>query len=127
MLSRKELLQEEVRKAAPPACSEPSRASAGARRASQHGALLLMPLPEQLTSVGVCLVIDGLFEDTAEVEGQPAESEDHHEAEHRLGHLPALRREGGKGRRDGLNTGERVQQSTFSPCLARALQVISVI
>lgn len=47
-------------------------------------------LPEQLTAVGVHLVIDGFLEDAAEVQGQPAEREDHHQAEHGLGHLPAL-------------------------------------
>ena len=95
----------------------PARASAGARGGSQHGALLLMPLPEQFTSVGVRLVIDGLFEDAAEVERQPAECKDHHEAEHSLGHLPALQREGGQERRDGLAEHWRaMEQSTVSPC-----------
>lgn len=36
------------------------------------------------------------------MERQPAEREDHHQAEHGLGHLPALRGEGGQGRRDAL-------------------------
>ena len=102
MPSRKELLKQGVWKATPPASNEPSRASARAHRGSQHSALLLMSLPEQFTSVGVCLVIDGLFEDAAEVERQPAECKDHHEAEHSLGHLPTLQREGGWERRDSL-------------------------
>lgn len=102
MPPRKELLKQGVWKATPPARDEPSRASTSARRGSQHGPLLLMPLPEQFTSVGVRLVVDGLFEDAAEVEWQPTECKDHHEAEHGLGHLPALWREGRQERREGL-------------------------
>lgn len=102
MPPRKELLKG-VCKATPPAHDEPSRTSAGACGGSQHCALLLLPLPEQFTSVGVRLVIDGLFEDAAEVERQPAERKDHHKAEDGLGHLPALQGEGGQDRRDGLD------------------------
>lgn len=73
-----------------------------------------MLLPEQLTSVGVCLIIDGLFEDAAEVEWQPAERKDHHEAEDGFGHLPTLQGEGGQGRRYTLV--ECLGQSTLFSC-----------
>lgn len=47
-------------------------------------------LPEQFTAVGVILVIDCFLQNTAEMQGKPAESEDQHEAEHRLRHFPPL-------------------------------------
>lgn len=105
--------------------SEPSITSAGAHRGSQQGALLLVALPEQFTSVGVCLVIDGLFEDAAEVERQPAEREDHHQAEDCLGHLPALQEEGGQEKKLHLLSLES-RWSTICTCSATALQLILV-
>lgn len=92
------------------------KASASAHQDYQPDALLLLSLPEQFTSVGVCLVINGLLEDAAEVERKPAECKDHHEAEHCLGHLPALRREGGGGEGIWLSIRVQMQQSTISPC-----------
>lgn len=47
-------------------------------------------LPEQLAAVGVVFVVDGFLQNAAEVERQPAESKDQHEAEHRLRHFPPL-------------------------------------
>lgn len=47
-------------------------------------------LPEQFTAVGVILVIDCFLQNTTEMEGQPAQSENQHEAEHRLRHFPPL-------------------------------------
>lgn len=48
-------------------------------------------LPEQLTAVGVILVIDCFLQNTAEMKGQPAEGENQDETEHRLGHFPPLK------------------------------------
>ena len=50
-------------------------------------------LPEQLTAVGVVLVVDGFLQNTAEMKGQPAESKNQHQAEDRLRYFPPLRTE----------------------------------
>lgn len=47
-------------------------------------------LPEQLAAVGVILVVDSFFQNATEMERQPAQGEDQHQAEDRLGHLPPL-------------------------------------
>lgn len=47
-------------------------------------------LPEQFTAVGVILVVDCFLQNTAEMKGQPAESKNQHQAEHRLRHFPPL-------------------------------------
>lgn len=47
-------------------------------------------LPEQFTAVRVVLVVNSFLQDTAEMEGQPAESKDQHEAENRLCNFPSL-------------------------------------
>lgn len=47
-------------------------------------------LPEQLTAVGVILIIDCFLQNTAEMKGQPAESKNQHQAEHRLCYFPPL-------------------------------------
>lgn len=49
-------------------------------------------IPEQFAAVWVPLVIDGEFEDAAEVERQPAQGENQNQAEHRLGNLSSLNR-----------------------------------
>lgn len=65
----------------------------------QYGYLLVLhcgtftshPLvPEQLTAVWILLVVNGELQDAAEVERQPAQSEDQDQAEHCLGNLPSL-------------------------------------
>lgn len=48
------------------------------------------PVPEQLTAVWILLVVNGELQDAAEVERQPAQSEDQDQAEHGLGNLPSL-------------------------------------
>lgn len=52
----------------------------------------LMFLPQKLTAVGIVFIINGQLEDPAQVEGQPAEAEDQHQAEHCLCHLTSLNR-----------------------------------
>lgn len=47
-------------------------------------------VPEQLTAVWILLVVNGELQDAAEVERQPAQSEDQDQAEHRLSNLPPL-------------------------------------
>lgn len=47
-------------------------------------------LPEQFTAVGVILVVDCFLQNTAEMKGQPAESKNQHQAEHRLRYFPPL-------------------------------------
>lgn len=49
-------------------------------------------LPEQLTAIRVSGVIDCLLQNAAEVQGQPAEGKDQHQAENSLGHFPALKK-----------------------------------
>lgn len=51
-------------------------------------------LPEQFTAVGVVLIIGCFLQNTAEMKGQPAESKNQHQAEHRLRYFPPLHREG---------------------------------
>lgn len=47
-------------------------------------------VPEQLTAVWILLVVNGELQDAAEVERQPAQSEDQDQAEHCLSNLPSL-------------------------------------
>lgn len=47
-------------------------------------------VPEQLTAIWILLVVNGELQDAAEVERQPAQSEDQDQAEHCLGNLPSL-------------------------------------
>lgn len=51
---------------------------------------LILLLPEQLTSFHILWIINGLLEDSAEVEWQPTEGKDYYQAKHRLGHFSAL-------------------------------------
>lgn len=48
------------------------------------------PIPEQFAAVWIFLIVDGELQDTAEVERQPAQSEDQNQTEHCLSHLPSL-------------------------------------
>lgn len=48
-------------------------------------------LPEEFTAVDVIRIVDGLFQDAAEVKRQPAESKDHHETEDSFSHFPTLK------------------------------------
>lgn len=51
---------------------------------------LYVCLPEQFTAVGVILVVDCFLQNTAEMKGQPAESENQHKAKHCLRYFPPL-------------------------------------
>lgn len=68
--------------------------SAGSHTAENNGlrhTRVSARLPEQLTAVGVIFVIDCFLQDAAEMKWQPAESENQHQAEDRLGYFPPLR------------------------------------
>lgn len=81
------------------------RSTGRARRHRQNnvGVAAAAALPEQLAAVGVVLVVDGLLQDATEVEGQPAQSEDQHQAEDGLGHLPPLQSQKKKKKKSILN------------------------
>lgn len=74
--------------------------STGSHTAENNGSLtaLALPsvsacLPEQFTAVGVILVVDCFLQNTAQMKGQPAESKNQHQAEHRLRYFPPLHRQ----------------------------------
>ena len=48
---------------------------------------------ELVTAPDVMWLVDDVLQQFAEVQGQPADSEHHHQREHRLRHLPSLQRD----------------------------------
>lgn len=47
-------------------------------------------LPQKLTAVWIVCIIKGELEDAAQVQRQPTQSKDQHQAEHGLGHFTSL-------------------------------------
>lgn len=90
-------------------------------------------LPEQLTAIGVIFVVDSFLQNTAEMKGQPAQSKNQHQAEHRLRYFPPLQHPHTKTNTDASeflshivqSRGHRSQVTYDYPLLTFALVPVS--